>query len=110
MHREWTKEPPDAHENRGQVSERSKETVLKTVERKFRGFESHPVRHSPHSRYTVRAYFMPEPQDNAHNTGLHLNHVYNINMAESGTIKQDLNNKKHNKNKQTSRDGLVNHN
>ena len=53
---------------------------------------------------------MPEPQDNAHNTGLHLNHVYNINMAESGTIKQDLNNKKHNKNKQTSRDGLVNHN
>ena len=30
----------------GQVSERSKETVLKTVERKLRGFESRPVRHS----------------------------------------------------------------
>lgn len=30
----------------GQVSERSKEAVLKTVERKLRGFESRPVRHS----------------------------------------------------------------
>lgn len=52
---------------------------------------------------------MSEPQDNAHNTGLHPNHVYNINVAESGTIKQDLNNKKHDKNKPASRDGLVNH-
>ena len=50
---------------------------------------------------------MSEPQDNAHNTGLHPNHVYNINVAESGTIKQDLNNKKHDKNKHTNKRGRI---
>jgi hypothetical protein len=29
----------------GEVAERLKAAVLKTAERKFRGFESHPLRH-----------------------------------------------------------------
>ncbi len=37
----------------GGVAERSKAAVLKTVERKLRGFESYPLRHRQSSRGEV---------------------------------------------------------